>query len=792
MKAALRLTIGVLAALNLSAASVIQFSSTTHTVTEGANQVTITIQRTNDLDTIVSVDFATTQVSATAGSDYVDVVTNLTFAVGEINRTVGVPVLNDGLVEGIETFQALLSNPSGGAVLGPRADATVRITDNDKGLQLELASHSVNEDVGTMTARVVRQDDGDFPVSVDYATTNLAAVAGADYLHASGTLTFAPGDSLKKITVTLLNDAVREPSKTFRLTLRNPSSGAVMGTPVAATVTITDTDELVQFRMGTFTNWEDGAFARLAVVRGESAVASTVNFATADGTAIAGQDYRGLTNTLSFAPGERLKFIDVPLLNDGLRESTETFQVVLSNPTGGTVLGLDRILTVRILDNDPGVGFEDGTASAWEKLPNSTLNVVRGNDEWLEPFTVDYQTVDSTALAGVDYHAASGTLSFAANERVKSIPLSLVQDPAPEASKFFTVALSNLTGQIPMSRSTARVTIVDASQGNMASVQPTAHGGIRKDGSLAEIIWQEPAALSRADAVTGPWERLGAADSPLLTTPEFPGTFYQLRSARPARVYVPSSYDGHAPMPLVVVLHGYGGNAIGMEGYFQFRATAESRGVLLCYPEGTLDRQGARFWNATDACCDFYGTGVEDSAYLRSLIEAIGQHFVVDPKRIYATGLSNGGYMSHRLASDHPDLIAAVAPFAGVTFLDPTSRCPSQPVHVLHIHGTADETVPYNGGSLVGLPVTALFPGAVKTVETWASWNGCQGALLDPAPSLDLIGGAALETTVLRYTNSPPGGVVELWTINGGSHVPALSADFAPRLIDWLLAHPKP
>ena len=148
---------------------------------------------------------------------------------------------------------------------------------------------------------------------------------------------------------------------------------------------------------------------------------------------------------------------------------------------------------------------------------------------------------------------------------------------------------------------------------------------------------------------------------------------------------------------------------------------------------------------------------------------------------------------------EYLDLIAGIASLAGMTFLDPNTRRPSQPVNVLQIHGTADEAVPYAGGALLaGLPVVALFPGAVTTVQTWAGFNGCQGPQWDAQPSMNLdLAVAGLDTTVLRYTNCPAGGAVELWSINGGLHAPTFfsgttNSEYSARVIDWLLAHPKP
>jgi polyhydroxybutyrate depolymerase len=573
----------------------------------------------------------------------------------------------------------------------------------------------------------------------------------------------------------------------------------VLGTPATATVTITDTDEVVQFQAASFTNREDSAFARVAVVRGESALTTAVDFTTVNLTAIAGLDYTGLTNTLSFAPGERLKFADVPMLNNGLKESSETFRIVLNNPTGGAGLGTTQTVTVTILDNDPGVGFESSTNSVWEKLRGSTLNVVRGNDGWLGPFTVAYQTVNGTAQAGIDYQGTSGTLTFGTNEMVKSIPVLLLQNPAFFTGRYFTLTLSNLTGSLTLGQSSSRVTIVDALRGNVDLAQPPLSGAIAKDGDLIQVTWPGSAAISRADSVIGPWEQLGTVNSPLLTVPSLPGAFYQIRSPRSARLYVPSSYDGQTPLPLVLVLHCYSCDAGEMVDYFRMEPLAESRGFLICHPNGTVDRVGNRFWNATEACCDFDGSTVGDSAYLRGLIEDVARHYAVDRKRIYVTGWSNGGYMSHRMAIDHADLIAGIAALAGVTFLDPNTPRPSQPVNVLQIDGTADEIVPYAGGALLGgLPVVALFPGAVATAQAWASFNGCEGPQWDLQPSMNLdLDVPGLDTTVMRYTNCPLGGAVELWAINGGKHFPTLfsgatSSEFSARVIDWLLAHPKP
>jgi len=132
----------------LEAASTIQFTSALYNVAENAGTVALTVQRTDDVDTVVQVDYASADGTAIAGKKYLAVAGTVDFAAGETNKLIVVLILNESLVEGLQTFQVTLSNPAGGAVLGLRTNATVRITDNDSGLQFEFASYSVFEDAG--------------------------------------------------------------------------------------------------------------------------------------------------------------------------------------------------------------------------------------------------------------------------------------------------------------------------------------------------------------------------------------------------------------------------------------------------------------------------------------------------------------------------------------------------------------------------------------------------------------------------------------------------------------------
>lgn len=253
---------------------------------------------------------------------------------------------------------------------------------------------------------------------------------------------------------------------------------------------------------------------------------------------------------------------------------------------------------------------------------------------------------------------------------------------------------------------------------------------------------------------------------------------------RPVTLQVPEDYDHRRPTPLIVLLHGYSASGLLQTVYLGLDQLAEWENVLLVAPDGTLDQAGNRFWNATEACCGF-GSSVDDVAYLRELVEDIAAEYNVDRGRVYLVGHSNGGFMSYRLACEHADLFAAVVSIAGATFSD-SGRCtPSSPVSVLQIHGDRDDTIEYEGGTLFG----RAFPSAHDTVAQWAGHAGCTGALTSTSERLDLDSVlAGPETRVDRYAGCPSGVAVDLWTLEGGAHLPAFNRAFRSELWSWLSA----
>jgi len=358
-----KLLLALAISLQLQAASTIKFGASSYTVAENAGSVCLAVLRAGDTDTVVSVDFATADGTATNGLKYTAVSGTLPFGAGETNKTIVVPILNEGFVEGTKRFTVTLSNPTNAVVETPTV-ATVSITDNDTGLQFEcgpftFGSYQVAEDAGFILIGVTRGDDGDFPVTVDVTTTDMTtAKAGMDYTGVTNTLFFAAGEKVQTFTIPILNDGIKEASETFRLTLNNPTN-QVLGAQKTATVTILDNDPGVQFtqpqaQSGFWVYQNKGAIV-LNVTRGNDGLLDsfTVDYTTTNGTAIAGRDYAETKGTLTFGGGEMIQSFSVPILDDGVARTDRHFKVRLSNPTGGMVLGAvaNVTATVTICDN---------------------------------------------------------------------------------------------------------------------------------------------------------------------------------------------------------------------------------------------------------------------------------------------------------------------------------------------------------------------------------------------------------------------------------------------------------
>ncbi len=340
-------------------------------------------------------------------------------------------------------------------------------------VQFDSATYSVDENGGSATITVTRSGVLSGVLTVRYATSNGTATAPADYTAKSGTLTFNAGETIKTFTIPIVNDTLHESDETVNLTLSNPTGGA-LGNLSTAVLTIVDDDTAgtVQFSSATYSVNENTASVTITVTRtGGTASGVTVNYATSDGTATAGSDYTAKSGTLTFRAGVAQKTFTIPITNDTLDESDETVNLTLSDPTGGATLGTPDTAVLTISDNDTGgvLQFSSATYTVSEGVLSgkAVIKVTRSGGS-ASGVTVNYSTSDGTAIAGSDYTATSGTLTFGAGVTSKTFTIPIVKDSLDESNETVDLTLSNPTGGATLGTpDTAVLTIIDNDSGGV-------------------------------------------------------------------------------------------------------------------------------------------------------------------------------------------------------------------------------------------------------------------------------------------------------------------------------------
>ena len=252
--------------------------------------------------------------------------------------------------------------------------------------------------------------------------------------------------------------------------------------------------------------------------------------------------------------------------------------------------------------------------------------------------------------------------------------------------------------------------------------------------------------------------------------------------------------DGETP--LVVSLHGFhgfGGDSAYQTTYVPLHERVNTDGFALLLPNGALDGAGNRFWNPTDRCCDGGKSGEDDVAYLTELVANATK--VRDFGPVYFFGYSNGGFMSYHIACKGLPGLRAVASLAGASYVEDSSCDGALPVSVLHIHGTEDGVILFEGDESEPDPKgdgePAFYAGAQDMVKRWSRRAGCDWPEdLQPYATLDLeqyVPGS--ETQAFRLEAGCAEGItIELWIGAGSSHSPGYGDAFVDALVDWLLS----
>ena len=386
-----------------------------------------------------------------------------TFAVTAGALPPGLTLSPSGFLTGtptaVGTYSDITVTASNG--VAPAATQTFGITVLDGGI-LKLASptYTVGESDGSVTVTVQRTGGSAGTTEVNYSTASGTAGGSSDFTQSSGKLTFADGETSKTVAVPITDDPVNERDETFTFNLGAVTGSATLGTPTAAGVTITNDDPLPTLSVEDVTVTEGDSGTKLVNVKvtrtGLIDRAVLFSGATADGTALAGEDYVGNFGGYQIFPEATFTNVSVILVGDTLAEGDETFAVNLSFPSNATLARGQGTVTIK--DNETTTGLPTVQLSMREYQTSEaagvvTVTVTRSGDT-STPTNVSYTT---SLLLGTgfpsaderrDYNLALGTLQFAAGETSKSFDVYIADDTFAEGEEVLSVALTNATGGI--------------------------------------------------------------------------------------------------------------------------------------------------------------------------------------------------------------------------------------------------------------------------------------------------------------------------------------------------------
>lgn len=260
------------------------------------------------------------------------------------------------------------------------------------------------------------------------------------------------------------------------------------------------------------------------------------------------------------------------------------------------------------------------------------------------------------------------------------------------------------------------------------------------------------------------------------------------------KVKLPRGFKKKGKWPLIISLHGYGGNSLIQKYYVRLGKFENQYGFVYAAPNGVKNEEGKRYWNASNFCCDFDDTEIDDVTYIKNLVDRIATSPEVgriDLDRIYLIGYSNGGFLTSKIACESDLKLAGIVTISGTSdlrgddqeLLPPESfECShDRPVKVLHIHGTKDETIRYDGFD----NGKTAHVSAEDQVKRWANHNNCEGELEKTSKTLNASNFVkGKETEVYSYSGCKA--PVKLFKINEGVHFAVFKKKFTKAILDFL------
>jgi len=453
-------------------------------VTEGINDIArIRVTLSPASSSTASVRLTTNSGSATPGSDFVGLNEVLTFAPGQTVKEADITILDNSAVEPEESFTVRLTDANGAEIESPTALVTIKDDDVAPALPtLSIDDRTVNESDGSVTVTIRLSRSAPAPVSVNFGTAADTASAGSDFTPLARTVNFAQGQSSQTLNVGVIDDSAVESDERFFVRLSSPSGATIAdelgviiiedddtGVPTTATISVSPVS--VPESAGS-------AQVPVRLSRALSASAS-VGVSTALGSATAGQDYYGIYEIVTFSPGQTVRNVSVPILDDTAVEGDENVTIRLFDVTGAELGTATANLTIE--DNDQTgsepslsvsgatVGEADGQANIQIALDRTSSQVVR----------FGYATSSGTATPGSDFYGQSGVLVLQPGQRVRDIAVEVLNDSAGEGLETFTVRIFDIEGAEP-GTTTASVNIIDDDSANatLSIVDQTVNEGV--------------------------------------------------------------------------------------------------------------------------------------------------------------------------------------------------------------------------------------------------------------------------------------------------------------------------
>ena len=396
----------------------------------------------------VTVNYATADQTATAGSDYVAGSGTVTFSPGQTTKPVTVTINGDVTAEADETLLVNLNTPGNATILDGQGVGTIRNDDNLSALSInDVTLSEGNSGTTSFNFTVTLAPAAAFPVTINYATADGTAIAGTDYQPASGSLTFTAGQTTKTVSVLVNGDVTTEPNETFVVNLFNPGNASISDAQGLGTITNDDANPSITINDPSVVEGNSSSKSMNFVITLSNPTSTqlSVPFSLADGTANVGTDYQTNSGSFTVFAGSLTATVAIGINGDTTVEPDETFFMNLGSLAGATIAKSQG--TGTIINDDglasPGISISDVTAAEGNSGTTNFNFTVSLTASSASTITVAYATTDGTATAPTDYVAKSGTVTFTPGQTSQTVTIVVNGDTVFEPTENFVVNLTS-------------------------------------------------------------------------------------------------------------------------------------------------------------------------------------------------------------------------------------------------------------------------------------------------------------------------------------------------------------